>query len=141
MAAPRGSIAAAPSSSAPAIPDPEAPYFDLYRADAPRGPAAWRCESALRDLLRSTAPEDAAVESLECRFRVCRLRLLFQNVAADTRVMREVFLSGTSADFPHGFGAVAAPDREYLPDGRVRTTVYLAREGELAVALSDGSLE
>ena len=70
------------------------------------------------------------MESAECLFNLCRVQLLFDDLASDIKVFDQVLVKPTK---PGGIGALAAaaPTREHLPDGHVRTVLYVARQGSL----------
>jgi hypothetical protein len=74
---------------------------------------------------------DVTVEQLECRFRVCKMTLLFDSTEADIRIVDRAFALYASDQYPKGLGAFAAPARSHLANGAVRTTLFVAREGDL----------
>lgn len=114
-------------------------YHELFAADAPSVSESWKYQNAIRAELAKLPRSSVSVESFDCHARLCKAQLLFDSTLSDLKTMKDVFMNGAPADFPNGFGALAAPTREYLPDGKVRTTLYLAREGEMVVASDDAS--
>lgn len=115
----------------------EAPYLDLFSADAPAVAESWKYQNAVRAELAKLSNSGVTVEAFVCRLRLCKARLLFDSVQSDMKTLKDVFLTGITQDFPRGFGAIAAPTRDYLPTGQVRATIYLAREGDMVVASDD----
>lgn len=136
QAAPAASVIATKAALNQTSPQ-EAPYRDLFAADAPPVAESWKYQNAIRRELGKLPSSLVSVEAFDCRSRLCTARLLFDSAESDMKILKAVFLTGTTEDFPQGFGAIAAPTREYLPDGKVRTTLYLAREGEMVVVEDD----
>jgi hypothetical protein len=56
--------------------------------------------------------------------------LSFDSVQDDIRISRELLLTGPALSH---YGGMVAPVRHYLADGKVKTTMYLAREGGIEV--------
>lgn len=129
---------APPAAPSLDVPDDEQHYLRLFTQDKPPIEKSRQLQEAIRESL-STAPRAPraraipcpTIESLECRLRLCRIVLIFDSIDSDRRIVNEVFVKKSTKAFPHGFGAFFAPPRIALPDGRIRTRLYLAREGDL----------
>jgi hypothetical protein len=113
-------------------------YLRFFAEDGPPDEKARRLQDAvqasLTKVIQSSPPAKTpvlAIDSLECRLRLCRISLIFDGIESDRRILKEIFLKQDTPAYPHGFGALFAPDRVRLPDGRVGTRLYLAPEGEL----------
>lgn len=116
----------------------EEPLHDLFVGDKAAVAESWKFRNAISESLSAIRPrmpgaehEGVTLESLDCRFRLCRIVLVFDNTTSDLRIMESVFMTGTTEAYPHGFGAFTVPVRAELPDGRIRATLYVAREGDL----------
>jgi len=125
------------SSSSPNVMTEER-LLKFFAEDGPPDEKARRLEDAIQASLTKviqTAPPAKtpvlAIDSLECRLRLCRISLIFDGIESDRRVLKEVFVKQSMPAYPQGFGALFAPERVSLPDGRVGTRIYLATEGEL----------
>jgi hypothetical protein len=46
--------------------------------------------------------------------------------------LRDLFVRNLAPEIAN-YGHAIAPSREYLPDGKVKTTMYVAREGAIEV--------
>lgn len=106
-------------------------YRERYLADAPPVAESWRLQNAIVKALSKVDKREMSLEAVDCKNRICRVAMLFDGTSADTRVIQQVFIRGTPEGFPSGFGAFVIASRERLNDGKIRTTMYLAREGEL----------
>ena len=122
----------------PAMSVDEQPLHNLFVEDGTPVAESWRFRNAIKqslDAVRSTtneaAREGVTLESLDCRYRLCRIVLVFDSTTSGMRIMERVFMTGTTEDYPQGFGAITVPARTELPDGRIRATLYVAREGDL----------
>lgn len=107
----------------------------LFDADAPAQAESWKYRNAVMDVIKSVA--GVSVNSLECRQRICRLQVVSENSLVERRGLTNALLKSTSQDYPNGLGAVTIPVRTSLNDGRVASTVFLARVGELDVPVND----
>ena len=58
--------------------------------------------------------------------------LLFDSLDSDVQLLSDLFISGKKPELRE-FGGMMAPVREKRADGKVLTTVYLAREGDIEV--------
>lgn len=117
---------------APSAHTAEAPFLQLFDADRAASSESWALRNAMMEAFQRQPRSAVTVEAMDCRFRLCRMSLLFDSVESDKATLDAVFVKTTNNDYPLGFGAVSIPERVKLPDGRVRATVYVAREGELA---------
>jgi len=117
----------------------EEPLHQLFVEDAAPVAESWRFRSAVQETLDAVRRrvfgdkgDAVTVESLDCRYRLCKIDFVFDSPSSDSHILQGVFLDGETADYPRGFGAFTAV-RTYLPEGRLRTTLYLAREGDLRI--------
>jgi len=102
-----------------------------FETDPVPGPESWRMKRVLDDTFRSLSGQ-LSVQALECRQRLCRIELLFDSLDSDVQVLSDLFISGKKPELRE-FGGMMAPVREKRADGKVLTTVYLAREGDIEV--------
>jgi len=129
----------APTQPNPHEPSDDGAQLDLRRAaevagqfemDNPPVAESWRMRNQLTSVFDSLASRGVNLENVECHYRLCRMQLLFKNVNADIDILRDLFVKAKSPEI-NQFGQVIAPERDYLADGKVRTIVYIAREGTI----------
>jgi len=77
--------------------------------------------------------QGAHLDAVECRKSLCRLGVRFDDRRADRRAMTALF--GPTAEPLLQLGSFVAPGRDYLPDGSVKLSVYVARSGNIDLEL------
>jgi len=103
-----------------------------FEADQVPTTDSWHMRRQLQEVFEAFRKDGVVVEEVDCKFRLCRTQLLFNDVAADISILKTLFLNRTSPEI-NSFGQAIVPTREYLPNGKVRATMYIAREGEIEV--------
>lgn len=128
------------ANGSPEVPADEARYLKLFNEDKPPIEQSRQLEAAIRASLNAAAQSSRGgavpvltVDSVECRLQLCRISLRFDSIASDIRIVADVFTKPYGNAYPNGFGAFHAPPRVTLPDGRIRTRLYLAREGNVTL--------
>ena len=101
-----------------------------FETDSPPNADSRQLESTLKSYFDPHVGKGMALEELACRERLCRAKVVFDSVADDIDVLRDIVGKFTSEP---GHGGVMAPEREYLATGKVRTVVYMARTGPIDV--------
>jgi hypothetical protein len=103
-----------------------------FDGDAPAIPASKEMERHLTGAFEAQRGRGVKVNRIECHNRICRLELMFDTVEADIVVLRDLFVRNLAPEIAN-YGQSIAPSREYLPNGQVKTTMYVAREGAIEV--------
>jgi hypothetical protein len=98
-----------------------------FQASSSGPGASTELEAMLRTAFQDPRITGTRVETLECRLNRCRVELEFDDVEADKRVMRQLFVDSDYIEM-----AMTAPVRVQKPDGKVSATIYLYPRGELA---------
>jgi hypothetical protein len=102
-----------------------------FYADADPIAESRRMRRDLVDAFEGLAKRGVSVENVDCRYRLCRMSLLFDNEQADIAILKDVFVRDLYTEWSKR--GVVIPPREYLKDGKVRTTVYVPREGTIEI--------
>ena len=95
--------------------------------DAPPGVDAARMRNDIVAVFTRQATSGVSLEKAECHYRLCKVELVFADIKADVNVLNPLFMGEDVSEISSY--AAYAPTRATLPNGRVRTTLYLAREG------------
>jgi hypothetical protein len=89
-------------------------------------------QSRLRDEFSRVQMPGSEMTSIECKSTLCRLQGIFEAKEAFNEMMHGVFGS-TDPEHRVAHGGAVAPVVEQLGDGRMRATIYMAREGDRLV--------